>query len=305
MKKTPTITSWLLWTPLKFATLSFVTMIAISFFYSWISSLAGITQSDTSTIILISIGIIGCLYYTIKRFKNTSINQKSFIAIHNAQSILSFILFSITGFLLFTNQHYIYATLAGSIQINPVTILVATVLLSIYLLYTLGLILINLYIKIKRISEFKIPTWKIIFSMPFGFSALWLPGYLIKTKTSPDTTTIIKSKWYNKFIDWIIATPSNTIAAFVFITLLSGFYVGLSTALLTFSMALIYGIWSLKIGNKEFMKRIPKSYSTTAVVINIIIIIALGAIYTSRPTVQNFELNITETTTQPTQGITQ
>jgi hypothetical protein len=70
-------------------------------------------------------------------------------------------------------------------------------------------------------------------------------------------------------------------------------------------MALIYGIWTLKIGAKKFSDRIPGAYSTTAVIINITLIIVLSMAYIFMPQSQNIEITINETTTQTTQGITQ
>ena len=307
MKKTPTITTWLLGAPLKFATLSFITMFVISFLYTWISNLVGIDKyiSTTPILSLITIGIIGCIFYTIKKVPKITMDQESFIAIHNAQTLLSFILFILSGYLLLANQQYLIHGINTGTIITPGALMILTILFSIFLLYTLGLTLINLYVKFKRIQELKIPTWKIICSIPFGFSALWLPGYLTQTNKSRTPGQPIKSKWYSRINTWILSNPTNTIATFVFITIISGFYVGFSTTLLTFSMALIYGIWTLKIGAKKFSDRIPGAYSTTAVIINITLIIVLSMAYIFMPQSQNIEITINETTTQTTQGTAQ
>lgn len=307
MKKTPSITTWLLWTPLKFAFLSFISIFTISFLYTWISEQIVFDKyTNTAPILtLITISIICCIYYVIKKIPKITMDQKSFVAIHNAQTILSFLLFTMSGYLLFSNQQYLIYSITTGTTSEPGTILTLMTLFSIFLLYTLGLTLINLYVKFKRIQELKIPTWKIICSIPFGFSALWLPGYLTQTNKSHTPGQQIKSKWYNRINTWITSNPANTIATFIFITALSGFYIGFSTSLLTFSMALIYGIWTLKIGAKKFSDRIPGAYSTTAVIINITLIIVLSMAYIFMPQSQNIEITINETTTQTTQGIAQ
>lgn len=307
MKKTPSITTWLLWTPLKFAFLSFISIFTISFLYTWISEQIVFDKyTNTAPILtLITISIICCIYYVIKKIPKITMDQKSFVAIHNAQTILSFLLFTMSGYLLFTNQQYLIYSITTGTTSEPGTILTLMTLFSIFLLYTLGLTLINLYVKFKRIQELKIPTWKIICSIPFGFSALWLPGYLTQTNKSHTPGQQIKSKWYNRINTWITSNRANTIATFIFITALSGFYIGFSTTLLTFSIALIYGIWTLKIGAKKISDRIPGAYSTTAVIINITLIIVLSMAYIFMPQSQNIEITINETTTQTTQGIAQ
>lgn len=307
MKKTPSITTWLLWTPLKFAFLSFISIFTISFLYTWISEQIVFDKyTNTAPILtLITISIICCIYYVIKKIPKITMDQKSFVAIHNAQTILSFLLFTMSGYLLFTNQQYLIYSITTGTTSGPGTILTLMTLFSIFLLYTLGLTLINVYVKIRRIQELKIPTWKIICSIPFGFSALWLPGYLTQTNKSHTPGQQIKSKWYNRINTWITSNRANTIATFIFITALSGFYIGFSTTLLTFSMALIYGIWTLKIGAKKISDRIPGTYSTTAVIINITLIIVLSMAYIFMPQSQNIEITINETTTQTTQGIAQ
>lgn len=307
MKKTPSITTWLLWTPLKFAFLSFISIFTISFLYTWISEQIVFDKyTNTAPILtLITISIICCIYYVMKRIPKITMDQKSFVAIHNAQTILSFLLFTMSGYLLFTNQQYLIYSITTGTTSEPGTVLTLMTLFSIFLLYTLGLTLTNVYVKIRRIQELKIPTWKIICSIPFGFSALWLPGYLTQTNKSHTPGQQIKSKWYSRINTWITSNPANTIATFIFITALSGFYIGFSTTLLTFSMALIYGIWTLKIGAKKFSDRIPGAYSTTAVIINITLIIVLSMAYIFMPQSQNIEITINETTTQTTQGIAQ
>jgi hypothetical protein len=157
-----------------------------------------------------------------------------------------------------------------------------------------GLYITNLYAKILRIQQFQIPLWKIILSIPFGFSALWIPGYLLSTKPEKNISLPIKHKWYSKLIKWTISDNINTISMFVFITALSGFFIGFEPMLLTFTLTLIFGIWTLKIGSKKFEYKIKNKYSTVAVIINIIFITIFAMMYTtSKPS--NIQINITDT----------
>ena len=181
------------------------------------------------------------------------------------------------------------------------TILIPAI--ALYFLYLVGIEIFNIYVKIRRIQDFNIPTWKIILSIPFGFSALWVPGYLLKTTKQKKVAQEIKSKWYAKLISWTTKTQLNTISMFVFITVLSSFFAGLNAVLLTFSFALLFGIWALQIGTKQFEKNIAKKYYSVAVIINIALIILFICTYIFAPkTQQNIQINISDIEVTSTQG---
>ena len=119
-----------------------------------------------------------------------------------------------------------------------------------------------------------IPTWKIIFSIPFGFGMTWIPGYFIEDKKST-THVEIKSKWYNKLTDAIIAKPMAIALAFCITVAASGIFFGFSSVLLTFASAMLFSICTMYIKPNDFIKRIGKTYATWAVIINIVFIISL------------------------------
>lgn len=145
----------------------------------------------------------------------------------------------------------------------------------------------------------KIPTWKIILSIPFGFTALWVPGYILPDSTKKSNEGIAQSDWQKSITNWIVKGTKNTAIAFIIITLCN-LYLGIKPILLTFIFALICGIWALQIGTKKFLKNIGARYSTLAVAINIVTILIMLtlSIYTTNTPSQTITTIYDDTTIQ-------
>ena len=303
MKKTPTLLTWTIWTPLKFALISFAIITMLSLIYSVIHNIvfSNTPQMPSVVLGLTAIGFIAGVYLSIRKLPHIKMDRPSFIAIHNAQVLWLFILFAISTYLLLSNQQEIMYGLMMYNGANSGKFLLLIILIALYYLFLFGLAIINFYVKIRRIQQFNIPTWKIVCSFPFGFGMLWTPGYLLETKHEKNPSQPIKSKWYSRITNWALGNQINTISMFVFITVLSGFFLGFTPILLTFTLALIFGLWSLQIGTKKFIKNMHQGYATTAVVINIIMIIVFSCVYAFAPK-QNIELTISETQIITTQG---
>lgn len=268
------ISTWTLWSPLKFATISFMLMISTAFIYSLIANaIYGTTTSPTPLIILLSLGFIGAVALQIRALPRQKMDRASFSTVHNLQTIILSVLFIISSYMIARYaQQIMFYLLILETRVSSTFILTLTASLLFYL-YLLGLLFANMYAKFQRIREFKIPIWKIIFSIPFGFSALWTPGYILDYGTTTKPTYAPKSKWLSNATKWIVARPINTIATFVLITVLSGFFFGFNSILLTFALTLIFGIWTLQTGTKPFIKNMPGKYATTVVIFNIIMVI--------------------------------
>lgn len=297
MTKSSKLSTWLLWGPLRFSVICLCLMIVFTLGSSLLSNLFmdGIqTISQTPLFISLTFSFIISIYILIKKLPNIKMDRHSFISIYNSQIFLSFILFSLTTYLLLSHQQEIMFQLMILDSKYSGSLLCILILLSLYLLYMTGIYITNIYVKFLRIQQFKIPFWKIVLSIPFGFSALWIPGYLLDTKTEKNTSVPTKSKWYSKVMNWTLQNNINTISMFVFITILSGFFIGLAPALLTLTFALMFGIWTLQIGSTKFEKQIAQKYSTVAVIINIIMIIVFCIFYISTPK-SDIQINITDT----------
>ncbi len=304
MQKTPTISTWLFRAPFKFALLSFIITTLLVLGYSL---LLGLFLSPTSPMpqtplyLLITLGFIGCIYLTVRKLPNIKMDKPSFIAIHNAQIILLFLLFSVSSYLLISHQQELFFRLMMIDTTHYGSVIFIILLLSLFILFLFGTSIINLYIKIRRIQQFNVPTWKIICSFPFGFGMLWAPGYLLDTKAVKKPSQPIKSTMYSKIINWTLSNQINTISMFVFITILSGFFAGIIPVLMTFTLAMIFGLWSMKTGSKNFEKQMHNKYSTCAVAINILMIIIISIVYAHTPK-QNIEISISETQIVTDQG---
>ncbi len=301
MKTTNTpnrLAQWLLWPQLKFAILSFICFILIGLTYGLIAgAIYGANPSPAAPLsILLFIGFISCLGWLIRRLPRTQLGQESFIAINNAQMFVISVAFILSSIFIVRHMQQILFQLMMPTNMVSTSFLILASLSGIFYLYLLGIVFTNIYVKFIRAYEMGIPAWKIIFSMPFGFSALWTAGYMLNTPTIKKSDALACPQWYKKITKQIITRPINTIIAFVAITLLSGFFYGFSAVLLTYSFALIFGIWVINVGRANFTKNISKKYSTYAVIVNILIILSLltfGLLYPNNT--QNVQIEISDT----------
>ncbi|MBQ8255963.1 MAG: hypothetical protein IJY99_03305 [Alphaproteobacteria bacterium] len=306
--KTPKLSTWLLWSPLKFAGISFLGLFITTFLYTWITGGILKLQAPSTTLlaVLLTLVISTCIYFMFKRIPKFKMDQRSFISIINAQTIIAAVAFSISAYFIFKNAQQIMLYLVIMEAQKSIAMILIGMLAAIVCLYMIGMLLCGVYAKYLRARELGIPGWKIILSMPFGLSALWTPGYIFKEDNAKKTSLQIKCKWYNRVQDWILSSKTNTIATFVFITLASILFMGLNSALLTFILALIFGIWALQVGTSNFLKNIGKSYSNTIIATNIVLVALLICFRAMVPPVQqpvqqNVQINISDIEVTQTQ----
>ena len=277
----PTISTWTLWSPIKFAAISFGILISTTFIYTLVAGriYTPSTIPQTPLIIMLIIGFIGTIVIQLKSLPRTKMDRTSFITIHNIQTIILSTLFIISSFIIVRHaQQIMFYLLMLETRLSYTFILTLTGTLLFYL-YLLGLLTANIYAKFRRIREFNIPGWKILFSIPFGFAALWAPGYILNSNTAKNATYTTKSTILNHATQWITSRTSHTISTFIAITTLSGFFFGFNSVLLTFSLTLIFGIWALQTGTKAFSKNMHGKYATTVVIFNITLIIITAAFF--------------------------
>ena len=304
MKQT-TLTTWLVKLPVRFALISMGLILLLSLLYPAIGGLFYPADAlpFTPVLVFIGLGILVGAYLTIRKAPAIQMDNTSFITIHTAQTMLLFLLFSVSTYLFISHQQYIlYQALLLNAKFSGTTTILIS-LIATYFMYILGIEIFNIYVKFRCMQRFNIPTWKIILSIPFGFSALWVPGYLLNTKQIKNPSQKINSKWYNRIINWTTSNQLNTISMFVFITIISSFFAGLNAMLLTFIFALIFGIWVLQIGAKTFEKNIAKKYSSVAIITNIALIIIFSCFYIFAPQPsQNIQISVSDTEITSTPG---
>lgn len=292
------ISNWLIWQPLKFAGTLFVTSCIIIFLYSALCTIFQKPISIPTAIALSALVFIYCTVKLIQRLPKHKMDRTSFVMIQNAQTILYFV-GTLLSLVLFINygQEYITETLYAQHRTTlwsyAFLILLSTIALSI-----IGLKISNLYAKFLRIRSLGIPTYKIFLTMPFGFSALWIPGYILPSASKEQQSYTTKIKWYNKFTKWTVRNLGNCITAFILICICPGLFTNLNATLLQIMLALIFGIWAMQIGAKKFTTKINGGYTTFAIIANIILLIGTIFIFTLGAThsAPDVEINITETT---------
>lgn len=291
---TQRLSTWTFWSPLKFALISFGTMIVVAFIFSLIFNPTQISRTSVLTITTLSL-IFGA-FVQVRTLPKTNLDQSSFITIHNSQTLILTSAFLLSSFFVIKYaQQILFNLLMLETQISS-GFLLALIAGLIFYLFLIGLLIANAYAKFRKIRAFNIPTWKIILCVPFGFSALWTPGYILNTPTQNASSIIPTTPTYKKIHDWIIARPTHTITSYIFITLISGFFFGFGTTLLTFSLALIFGLWVIQSGQKKFIKNIDKKYSTATMIFNLTILISTILYITLIPaTSQNVQITISDT----------
>ncbi|MDW2995250.1 MAG: hypothetical protein R8N24_04500 [Alphaproteobacteria bacterium] len=292
-QQTSSMSKWTFSAPFKFSILSFLLiMIATALKGALFDKIFSI---QISTILysglLTVVGIIG-IVYLIKKLPHKKLNRRSFVSLHIIQTLILSVCFY--AFISYSQNIIFKIALLGT---NSLTLFLITMtVIGILLLYLMGIFISNLYAKFCRIQHFKIPTWKIILSCPFGFTGLWSVGFLSNTNDRHDASVECKCTYYNRAIDWVMAKPTNTIAAFIFITLVSGLFFGPLSVLRTFIFALIYGIWVLQVGAKKFNTDIAGKYSTMTIIANLAIVLTFifFATIAPKPT-ETVTVNITDT----------
>lgn len=272
MKTTSQLKQWLLTKPIIFALILFCSVTVLGLLLSVIQTFLPFEPTiAVSAIFIISLAFAA--YYTIKKLPHDKMPQKDFIAITNGASIIS-----LASSLFILSIYGIYAgTLRQKLMmmylLHPGMLNVILGLLIAFALYILGVAVSGVYAKYKRATTIGVTPWKVILSMPFAFLLMWTPGYLIEEKGNK-SNLLIKSKWYTRFNNWVMANFSNLLFTFLFLLFAKTIIAGTSTLILTIALLIIYTLWYVK-HKSDFVKNIDKGYALTAVGINIAIILAM------------------------------
>lgn len=271
--KTKPLSWWTLWYPLWFAIITFIFMIVAVMISGAVSGQSTIMQPMTSILTFVAfITGAGLLFL---RMPRDPLDQRSLIALTNIQvTVAAVLLFT---FLTLIAKHHEWLALKLALLSPQSDVLFAFVLSiwGIFLLYLCGLLLSNVYAKYRRCRSMGIAPWRIICSMPFGFSLLWAPGYILSDKQTTAPNVPMRAKWYARFTDWIARHPVATCISFIATVLMSQIFFGYRFVLLVLAMTTIFAIWFRIVGDKAFRRGMPGRYATTAVILNIVLIIGL------------------------------
>lgn len=285
------ISTWTLWQPLKFALISFFAIVLTTRLYTLLTQ----STSPTPLLILLILSITTAGFLQIHATPHIKMDKKSFIAIHNAQYLILSFATLLSSILIIKYAQQILVNLLLLESQSTWSFVTTLSFVSIFYLYLIGILISNIYAKFRRIHNFGIPAWKIILTMPFGFSALWAPGYIIDNTDTKIPSVNPRTKWYKTITDWATSGTLQTIISFITINILSGFFFGFSMVLLTFALTLIFAIWALQSGLKKFTKHIGGKYTTCAIAFNIaILVLILGFRAIVPATIQDVQTTISE-----------
>lgn len=288
-KKTLSLLSWVLFTPLKFAIISFLLIILFIIGIGLV-----IPSADNFiTLLTIFIAIISAAIMTLYKMPRKNMDRYGFVALNNAHILIGTTAFIIAVSLIAANQNVILIYLMWLSTKFDILLTVLTALISIFFLYLCGIFVTNIYAKYIRCREMGISWWKIICTMPFGFSLLWVPGYMLKEENKNTPAIIINAKWYNNVTEKITSNSTYTTLAFVLITAYAGLFYGLYSSILTLVSTLVFVIWMRIIGLSGFHKQFNKKYAYFAILTNIIIFISIISYY-SHITSSDIHMNIND-----------
>lgn len=295
-KKSLSLCSWLLLTPLKFALTAFL----IIFLFMFIANLINPEISNSTMVLLVFSAIIVAAFLNLRKLPRENMDQNSFVALNNAQILIGATLFITATIIIAATEKTIIAKIMWMNTNFNMVILLTIVFAALFILYLCGIFITNIYAKYMRCKEIGISSWKIVCSMPFGFSLLWLPGYLLQDKNKTNPAVISHTRWYSKVTKKITSNTTYTTIAFIIITAYSSFFYGFNISILTLASALIFAVWFRIAGLSNFRQHQNNKYAYVAIIINVITIISAATYFTqkidSRMTINISDVETTQTT---------
>lgn len=276
-KKSLSMLSLVLWHPLKFALIAFVLFVLIGFISGILSQTVfdGIMPNTLMTTLLVVMFVIAAVIVLYK-MPRIPLDQRSFVALNNAQLFIVSLAFTISTMLIFANANKIMFYLMMMETHSNISFIILMAIGAIFYLYLCGLFLSNIWAKFWRCRALGLKTWQIICTMPMAFSLLWIPGYLISDDAKTPRALNIRTNWYAKLTDWILSGSVRTAASFVVIVLISCMFFGYNAILLTLILAIIAGLWMRIVGVPAFLRDINKKYIWFVIAVNVALVI--GAI---------------------------
>jgi hypothetical protein len=264
--------TWLWTRPIFFALSFFILGFLCCVIYAGIQTAFNLTT--LAPMYMLFVLVFGfCVYYMIKKLPHDKMNRNDFIAIANGSSLISILTSLLTVLFLDLHGATIKQSIVKAYIFHPTAFFIAFTLIALFAVYLIGVAISGIYAKYKRAQTLGISSWKIILSMPFAFLLMWTPGYLIEGKNIKNNLGI-KSKWYNKFNQWVVSNFNNILFTFLFLLFCKTILAGLPTLILSLALLIIYTLWYVK-HKSDFIKNINKGYALTAVCINIAMLIAV------------------------------
>lgn len=292
---TTTLNTWLLHTPVKFAILTFISLVALGILLTIITNITSKTTGIVLTYISMTSLLCFSTYKLIQHLPNNRLDKFSFVSLYNIQTFFIAIFFFVTNLIIFMNTTELLSLL-HDIAISPKWYhLIVFSLIAVVYLYMLGLIIANIYAKYLRCRYFNIPKWKIICSMPFGFSTLWTVGYLLPEQTNSNYALRVTNKYYSNITNSIIKSNMLNVISFFLLVLISSSLFGILSTTITILLTLLYFTFKYTFGPKYLQTHIKHWYSNLAVIINIALLLTVFLYIANKPA-SDVRINISDTT---------
>ncbi len=296
-KKRNRLASWMITRPALFAVISFITMTAAS-------AVVGMLGSQTASILgvgLIIIAFLGAAAWLIRTLPHENLDRRSFVAINNAQTVVTSISFIVSTLFIISNARAIMIHLLYLESHSSAMFLTLIISLALGYLYLCGIFIGNLYAKYRRVRAMGVSMWKILATAPFGFSMLWIPGYLMNETSAKSPALEMSRGWYSRLTDRITSSPMTATIVLATLIIISGFTFGFAAILLTFGMGIIFAAWSAITGPDTLRKNIGGTYATVAIILNIVMWVSVLTYSALAPGNRHAPENIIPITqTQPT-----
>ncbi|HNY25025.1 MAG TPA: hypothetical protein PKJ33_00540 [Alphaproteobacteria bacterium] len=299
------LASWFFKEPVKFAFLSFGLIFGVSVIYLLARGIfgAGFGIPPLFFLTLVLVSLFFAAYKLISWLPKDKLDRHSFVAVDNGLSMIYFIVF--VGFtLLIANSTQSLIFYAMWLQHSSMVLFFITAILGILgYLYVFGLLIANLYATYNRAVTMGVPKWKVLLSLPFTFTIFWATGYLLPEEKKSTPVIEIKTKWYARFTNWVVAKPINSLIVFLFTAIFFGLMFESYSTGLTIFLTAIFGIWLLFQGVSKFRKSIGGAFSTFVAVLNIVVVLGIIGYMTFQVSTQPIQIQqetVQVTTTKPT-----
>ena len=275
------LSTWLFKRPAIFAVFSTLLMFVSLLIYnlSVHISMAATVQHDILLISLITLAFFICIVGLIRSLPPKNLDRPSFVAIVNGQTIIFVTLAAIAQLLSYT--YGLPAALMIAYGIATPLIIIGMLIICLIAAYTAGIQIAGLYAKYRRVRAMGVSMWRIICTAPFGFTMLWIPGYLLPAPASKEPAISLSTGWYARLTKFILKRPANTIITFAILMLMNGLLFGFNMALSMLAITLVFACWVMITGVQNFRKNIGGAYTWAAIGVNVIlwVITIFTAIY--------------------------
>lgn len=285
--------SWLFYQPLKFAALAVALMIGVAGLYSMVATFAfnaAVSTTMMFTLLLACLVFAGCKL--IRWLPADNLDRRSFVAVGNGLTMAGFgTLMLMSAFVLANMQRIMFYMTWLQSASTLLFFIVATAVSTIYM-YLIGLVITNTYATYRRAIGMGIARWKVLLSLPFVFTLLWLPGFFLNDEKAKPVVPV-RAEWYSDFTDWVVAQPLGAIGMWAFTIFIISFFVDIHSACLMLLCGAYFGIWALVMGAQKLRKNIGGLYSSVAVVINLALVVSIIcgiAFFKPRAKIENIQI---------------